>query len=289
MSARRELSARFLTSSDVAELLGVGVSSVKRWTDEGVLGSVRTVGGHRRYLPAEVSRFAGQRGIEVALPVDSAPALSEYDEVHAREALLHALIRGAEEEAQSIVAAHFATDLDRASFLDRVVGGAMKLIGDRWEEGILSVDCEHRSAHIVAQILDQHRPRSRGSVSRATLASPPGELHDLPLRMVRLVLELEGWRTDFLGANTPWDSMTNALREQKSNLLLLSSHTGEVFGTPEFADFAVAMTRRGIRIGIGGAWARGGRERRTDQILRFRSLGGFQRWLRSELEARRAS
>lgn len=46
-----------MTTRAVADLLGVGVSSVKRWTDEGKITCVRTAGGHRRFEVAEVDRF----------------------------------------------------------------------------------------------------------------------------------------------------------------------------------------------------------------------------------------
>ncbi len=46
-----------MTTRAVADLLGVGVSSVKRWTDEGKLVCQRTAGGHRRFLTSEVERF----------------------------------------------------------------------------------------------------------------------------------------------------------------------------------------------------------------------------------------
>lgn len=46
-----------MTTRSVADLLGVGVSSVKRWTDEGKLTCVRTAGGHRRFETTEVDRF----------------------------------------------------------------------------------------------------------------------------------------------------------------------------------------------------------------------------------------
>ena len=46
-----------MTTRAVADLLGVGVSSVKRWTDEGKLTCVRTAGGHRRFETTEVDRF----------------------------------------------------------------------------------------------------------------------------------------------------------------------------------------------------------------------------------------
>ena len=46
-----------LTSTRVAEILGVTASTVKRWADDGSLACERTAGGHRRFLASEVARF----------------------------------------------------------------------------------------------------------------------------------------------------------------------------------------------------------------------------------------
>ncbi len=46
-----------LTPAEVAELFGVGPKTVTRWARAGKLGSLRTLGGHRRYRAAEVRRL----------------------------------------------------------------------------------------------------------------------------------------------------------------------------------------------------------------------------------------
>lgn len=43
-----------LTPAEVAGLFGVDPKTVTRWARAGRLTSVRTLGGHRRYHPAEV-------------------------------------------------------------------------------------------------------------------------------------------------------------------------------------------------------------------------------------------
>ncbi len=53
-----------LTSGEVAETLGVGPSTVKRWTESGELVCVKTLGGHRRFLRTAVMAFASRNGLK---------------------------------------------------------------------------------------------------------------------------------------------------------------------------------------------------------------------------------
>jgi diguanylate cyclase (GGDEF)-like protein/excisionase family DNA binding protein len=50
-----------LTVSAAARLLGVTAWTLRSWTADGLLSSMRTAGGHRRYRSAELERFAAAR------------------------------------------------------------------------------------------------------------------------------------------------------------------------------------------------------------------------------------
>ena len=47
----------FLNSEEAAKVLGVNVSSIKRWTDEGKLDCIRTLGGHRKFQMDHLGDF----------------------------------------------------------------------------------------------------------------------------------------------------------------------------------------------------------------------------------------
>jgi excisionase family DNA binding protein len=59
-------SKRYLTSSQVAELLMVSPITVRQWAQYGKIPSTTTLGGHRRFFPADVEKFARQRGMRLA-------------------------------------------------------------------------------------------------------------------------------------------------------------------------------------------------------------------------------
>ena len=47
----------FLTLNEVAKLFGVSSKTISRWADAGKLGSIRTLGGHRRIQKTTVDRL----------------------------------------------------------------------------------------------------------------------------------------------------------------------------------------------------------------------------------------
>jgi len=58
-----ETSKDLLTTKQAADILGVGTTSIKRWSDEGKLPAYKTAGGHRRYRRADVENMMGD-GLE---------------------------------------------------------------------------------------------------------------------------------------------------------------------------------------------------------------------------------
>jgi len=74
----------FLTPNEVAKLLLVSPITVRQWAQKGLLPAQTTAGGHRRFLLADIERFAAERGIELPQPeqqlliVDDDRQLNDY-------------------------------------------------------------------------------------------------------------------------------------------------------------------------------------------------------------------
>lgn len=268
------------TSAEAASAFRVGVSSIKRWTDEGELESVRTPGGHRRYTLESLHRFAALRGLTSHL----LPDLTHLDvpiPPPADVTLFDALARGDAEAVRALVRPRADSLAKQATFFDRVVGDALREIGYRWERGQLGVEQEHRASHMIAEALDRLRPAGQIGGKLALLACPPDEWHELPLRLVRLVLEWSGWNTEMAGGSLPWRSALAAMERSNPAMVAFSARSSEPFLQPDFDRLVEHCNARGTRVVVGGEWARGGTGA-VDSYLRFRTLRGFERWLRSQ-------
>src|SRR5579875_1409999 len=96
----------FLKTQQVADALGIGVSTLKRWVDAGQLAATRTVGGHRLIPLNEAIRFARAREFSTAglerLAAGGTPGLAAFDE-GARAQLAAALKAGRAREARRLI------------------------------------------------------------------------------------------------------------------------------------------------------------------------------------------
>lgn len=280
MSERIRDRGHLWTSAEAARAFRVGVSSIKRWTDEGELESIRTPGGHRRYTPASLHHFAAIRG----LSTDLLPPLSEYDEMEPVEpadtTLYDALVKGDQAAVRRLVTPRVEPLPKRATFLDRVVGDSLREIGFRWERGDLGIDEEHRAAQMIIEAVDRLRPPIARTGRLAILACPPDELHDLPLRLVRLIFEWSGWRTELMGASLPWSAARAAVERSRPAIVAFSARSADPFQYNDFEQFTAFAAEAGAKVIVGGEWARGGTGT-IESYLRFRTLRGFERWLRT--------
>ena len=98
---------------------------------------------------------------------------------------------------------------------DEILVPSLRLVGDQWESGKLSVTEEHRASVVALRIIGRlgpqfaRRGRSRGTV---VLGAVSGEWHVLPGLILADLLRAKGFEPLDLGANTPAGSFVDAAR-----------------------------------------------------------------------------
>lgn len=261
-----------LRIGELSRRVGVSDHVLRAWERRyGLLHPVRSPGGFRLYTSADERRVrrmlanlaAGLSTAEAAREVLAAEQAAwpapDYAEARGRGALdegierLRRALDELDESAAQVVLDRLLADFTVEAVLSEVVLPYLRQLGERWEAGTVSVAHEHFASNVLrGRLASLARGWGRGRGPRAVLACPPGELHDLPLLAFGITLNRQGWRVDYLGADTPLEDLTRVVAEVGPDLVVLSAVTPE-----RFKRVAVQLGRiaRTAPLAIGGAGA----------------------------------
>jgi MerR family transcriptional regulator, light-induced transcriptional regulator len=112
----------------------------------------------------------------------------------------------------------------RNIYLD-ILQPVQREIGNLWHANKISVAQEHYCTGLTQLAIAQLYPRLFTASPKkhsmiATCVS--GELHEIGLRMVTDIMELDGWDTTYLGANMPNESIVKSIAQGKADLVAIS-------------------------------------------------------------------
>jgi excisionase family DNA binding protein len=224
-----------LSTEQVARLLNVTVSTIKRWADEGIIACIKTPGGHRKFELTEVTRFAEGHGMRLS-GGEPPPLSADQQEqlqfgIHAQnyhkvaELFLEEAVQGDREGLYQLLLYVTQHHIRFATIADEIIRPALVDIGERWHQGTLEVSHEHRASGAIMEALvrlapELHRKPSNGLITVCACAE--GEQHEIGLRCMAFALELEGWRVHYLGANTPFETLASFAKAVRPDLMCLS-------------------------------------------------------------------
>jgi methanogenic corrinoid protein MtbC1 len=127
-----------------------------------------------------------------------------------------ALVDGAVDEGLGI----------RALYLD-VFQPVLREVGRLWQENRITVADEHLATAItqaaMARLYDRVFVADGAAGPLLVAACAEQERHELGLRMICDVLELEGWDTVYLGASVPADNLVALVMERRPAVVALSA------------------------------------------------------------------
>lgn len=189
------MSSELLSTNEAAAILKVGPSTVKRWADEGKLGCVKTMGGHRRFRGSDVAELIGSGLIDNA-EISPQQILGDHDG-HGCLSLLYQLRD--RYGAWWIVAERLA--------------GFLHQVGDDWASGDISIAQEHTISERLMRALStacQAVPVST-KAPNCLFVMVEGDDHTLGLRLAELVAKEAGWRSRWVGRNMPLTELSEVV------------------------------------------------------------------------------
>lgn len=141
---------------------------------------------------------------------------------------LEAILKGDRAAAEAIIANSRQAGASIPEIYEQILAPAQHRLGWMWHRGEISVADEHFGSATTQSAMSQLRTyfqRSPCKGRRVVATSTPGDLHEIGLRMVADLFEIDGWDVVYLGANTPIDDVVELLERRKFDLLALSVST----------------------------------------------------------------
>jgi len=169
-----------------------------------------------------------QTSLERLADVDPAipPSIDPSDDLASLAArYLELLLAGDRPEAMRVIMDAVSEGVAIRDLYDRVLRAVQHEVGRLWQSGRVSVAMEHYITGVNQVLMARLYPAVADRLASGPKfvgACVGGERHELGIRMVSDLLQLEGWDAVCLGADTPLDAVVAALAEHRPAVLGLS-------------------------------------------------------------------
>ena len=248
-----------LRIGELSRRVGVSEHVLRAWESRyGLLKPARSAGGYRLYSEDDQNRvrrmqghladgLAAAQAARAALADPQPRSLAADDDrpvrpdlVDSPDALREALDELDEPGAQAVLD-RLLTDFTVGTVLRERLLPYLFQLGERWEQGTISIAQEHFASQVVrGRLTSMARGWGDGRGPYALLACPPGEEHDLALIAFGIVLHRCGWRVGYLGVNTPIPDLIRMAPHLRPSFIVLAATTPERFRAvvPELSQLA---------------------------------------------------
>jgi MerR family transcriptional regulator, light-induced transcriptional regulator len=232
-----------LRIGELSRRLGVSDHVLRAWERRyGLLRPVRSTGGFRLYSDADLDRvrrmqahlaqgLSAAEAARAALDADRpAPTRGDTGDLAYHDGVLEAVealtlsLDEFDEPTAHAVLDRLLNTLTVETVLRDVVLPYLHDLGERWQQGTVSVAQEHFATNLIrGRLASLGRGWGHGHGPRAVLACVPGELHDLALLAFGIALNRNGWRIEYFGANTPIDDLIRRASVKRPDLVVLAA------------------------------------------------------------------
>jgi len=140
-------------------------------------------------------------------------------------AYLQLLLAGKRKEAHQMIFNLIKNGMPVRDIYLHIFQSSQYEVGRLWERNMITVAQEHFCTASTQLIMSQLYPFivSGPSTGKNVVVSCIGnELHEIGIRIITDFLEMEGWQTYYLGANSPATAILSAIEQNKAQVLALS-------------------------------------------------------------------
>ena len=226
---------KYLNSVEAANILGVNVSTIKRWTDAGILNCIQTAGGHRKFLMKHINEYLKSNSSEskkvTAIPYDTSEhrqlnhLIQKHNITELHLHLLNNALKSHRDTVNWIITGLALAQYPVYKIFDELITPVLHKIGEMWEMNHLTVAEEHIASDIIRDSILQIREMTinpNGETRKVFCFALDDDQHDIALKMTQILLEQRGFDVFYSGQSTPADSIEKLISMHMPERIYLS-------------------------------------------------------------------
>ena len=260
---------KYLNSKEVASIMGVNVSTIKRWTDSGKLDCYQTVGGHRKFLLSHVKNFLKEK-INQKLKVNIIQYLNKgekelvqridrIDYKYLRDYLFQLSLQQSVDSIHDVINSLLIKGEPQYRIYDELILNVLSRIGDLWSNNKLSIADEHTMTETIRNVMYRiHSEISKNNVKipkKVICMTLTNDEHEIPLVMIQSILDEINIPSTNLGPNIPAPEIESKIQVVNPTHLIISSNyvlDTDTFNS-EISQLLQICHKNDIEILIGGS------------------------------------
>lgn len=223
---------RYLNSKEVANILGINISTLKRWTDNGTIECKKTVGGHRKFTMQHIRNYYKknkQSGKNFGAVLDTVEHKEIYNFIkknkynNLAQRLAKTSISSDDLSVNTIIRSSYMSGYNVSDIFDKIIDPASDTV-EKWlqEKSISHVE-EYISRKLITrgvESLSQDKPNGSFNGKAALCINFEDDLPDLGIAMSEVVLRHYGYNVFNTGSHAELGSLKNILKKERIDLVI---------------------------------------------------------------------
>jgi len=223
---------RYLSSNDVAEILGVNISTLKRWTDNKTIQCTKTPGGHRKFTMKHVREFykTNKKSTKnLGLGLEKLKHKRIFDLINKEkykdlsEILADSSVESDDLSVNTIINGLYMKGISVEMICDEVIDPGSNIVENALRKDYLS----HAEAFISrkmitrsVEILNINKPNDLSNSMNALCVNFEDNLPDLGVVMSESVLRHIGYNVFNTGSHAELGNLETVIEKKEIDLIL---------------------------------------------------------------------
>ena len=223
---------KYLSSKDTANILGINISTLKRWTDSGKIKCEKTAGGHRKFTMQHIRGYYksfSESSKNISLGIENKEQKFLYGLINDRDYkelaqnLAASSLKADELSVRTIVNGLYMNGVPIPDLLDYVIDVAGHIVELQLKTNKIDHTDAYLSRNVITRSIDSlnnDQPNGSFNGKNALCVNFEDNLPDIGVVMSEVLLRNNGFNVYNTGSHAELGDLKNIIKNRKINLLL---------------------------------------------------------------------